>query len=225
MAASNETNRLDNFIDAAFAFAVSLLIIAGAEPLRDFDDLVTALRRIPAFAGGFALVVMFWLGHRTFGRTVPGRGGRSTLISLTIVFAVLVWIFPARLLMETAFFFMSGGTTPGGGLVTTLDELRWIYVIYGLGFALLGGLYWLLYQEALSRSDAGIAPENLADVRDWRDTWALTAAVGVISAIIAATLPLQHMPWAPGVAYNLIPLALGLRAWRRGKARARPPAS
>ena len=51
-----ETQRLDAFVDAAFAFAVSLLIIAGGEPLRSFDDLLKALLRIPSFAAGFALM-------------------------------------------------------------------------------------------------------------------------------------------------------------------------
>ena len=54
-----ESHRLDAFVDAAFAFAVSLLIIAGGEPLRSFDDLLHALMRIPAFLAGFALIVLF----------------------------------------------------------------------------------------------------------------------------------------------------------------------
>ena len=54
-----ETARLDAFVDASFAFAVTLLIIAGAEPLNDFGGLMRALGRIPAFAAGFGLVVMF----------------------------------------------------------------------------------------------------------------------------------------------------------------------
>ena len=72
-----ETTRLDAFVDASFAFAVTLLIIAGAEPLNDFGDLVRALARIPAFAAGFALVVMFWLGHRAYGRIAPIRDNWS----------------------------------------------------------------------------------------------------------------------------------------------------
>lgn len=34
-----EGRRLDAFVDAAFAFAVSLLIIAGGQPLESFADL------------------------------------------------------------------------------------------------------------------------------------------------------------------------------------------
>ena len=64
-------NRLDAFVDAAFAFAVSLLIIAGGEPLRSYDDLVRALMRIPAFLAGFALIILFWLAHRAWAALEP----------------------------------------------------------------------------------------------------------------------------------------------------------
>ena len=46
------TERLDNFTDAAFAFAVSLLVIGGAQSPGDIDTLVAALGDIPAFAFG-----------------------------------------------------------------------------------------------------------------------------------------------------------------------------
>ena len=57
------TERLDNFTDAAFAFAVSLLVIGGAEAPSNIQTLVAALGDIPAFAFGFAVMAMFWMGH------------------------------------------------------------------------------------------------------------------------------------------------------------------
>ena len=41
--------RLDNFTDAAFAFAVTLLIIGGGSIIGDSDALLTALGDLPAF--------------------------------------------------------------------------------------------------------------------------------------------------------------------------------
>jgi hypothetical protein len=52
-------NRVDAFTDAAFAFAVSLLVIRGAGAPANFSELVRALADIPAFAFGFAVVAMF----------------------------------------------------------------------------------------------------------------------------------------------------------------------
>lgn len=58
-----EAHRLDGFIDAVFAFAVSVLAIAGAEIPHSLHDLMVALSRIPAFACSFATLMLFWHRH------------------------------------------------------------------------------------------------------------------------------------------------------------------
>lgn len=221
-----EAKRLDAFVDAAFAFAVSLLIIAGAEPLRSFDDLVRALTRIPAFLAGFALIILFWLAHRAWSSLAPRRDRMATLLSLAVVFSVLVFVFPLRLLTETALHFMSGGRLPGGGLIADFGQLGWTYAIYGFGFSVLSVLYVLLFRHAR----AGLAADDPAAVtaRSWVRTWTLAAITGVVSGALALSPLLPAAPWAPGVAYWLIPIgiwglaALDRRRLRRAAAVAEP---
>lgn len=219
-----ESQRLDAFVDAAFAFAVSLLIIAGAEPLRSFQDLTGALARIPAFACGFALIILFWLAHRTWSALSPARDGWATFLSLAVVFSVLVFVFPLRLLIETATHFVSGGLLPGRGLISTLAELRGTYLIYGLGFAVLSGLYALLFRHAAKGLDPMNGPAR-ASARDWARTWLVAAATGLASAGVACTPLLAAAPWLPGVTYNLIPISVGVFALleRRGRRPAQAP--
>lgn len=218
-----ETQRLDAFVDAAFAFAVSLLIIAGGEPLRSFDDLLTALARIPAFACGFALLMLFWLAHRTWSSLSPARDGWSTTLSLAVVFSVLVFVFPLRLLVETATYFMSGGRLPGQGLVSSPAELRWMYVIYGAGFALLSVQYALLFRQARRVSGPTDAVRRLAAAQ-WSRTWWIAGATGVLSGAVACTPVLMAAPWLPGVTYQLIPLSVAVFAFldRRNRTPAAP---
>ena len=208
-----ESKRLDAFVDSAFAFAVSLLIIAGAEPLRSFDDLLAALARIPAFACAFALILLFWLAHRTWSSLSPARDGRATALSLAVVFAVLVFVFPLRLLTDTATHFLSGGLLPGRGLISSFAELRWTYVIYGIGFSILSGLYVLLFRQAQRTMDPTDAGGSLA-AHQWARTWMLSVATGLLSATVACTSLLASAPWLPGVIYQLIPLGIGLFAVR-----------
>ena len=170
-----EGHRLDAFVDAAFAFAVSLLIIAGGEPLLSFDDLTRALMRIPAFLGGFALLIMFWLAHRTWSSLGPRRDGRATLLSLAIVFSVLVFVFPLRLLTETAAHFLSGGRLPGAGLITGFDQPGSTYLIYGLGFSILSVLFLLLFRQASATVDADDGVKRTA-AREWARTWVMRVA-------------------------------------------------
>lgn len=205
-----EGQRLDAFVDAAFAFAVSLLIIAGAEPLRSFDDLVRALMRIPAFLAGFALVALFWLAHRAWSALGPRRDRMATLLSLAVVFSVLVFVFPLRLLTETALYFVSGGALPGGGLIDGFGQLGWTYAIYGFGFSVLSVLYVLLFRHA----GAGLEDDDPARgaARAWARTWALAAVTGVVSGALALSPLLPGAPWLPGVAYWLIPIGIWMFA-------------
>ncbi len=202
-----ESQRLDAFVDAAFAFAVSLLIIGGTEPLRSFTDLAVALARIPAFVFGFALIALFWTAHRTWSTLTPVRTGWTTFLSLAVVFAVLVFVFPLRLLAETATHYVSGGVLPGGRLMSGLADLRWTYVIYGVAFAVLSGLNALLFAQAARALRGGDATAHRKGVQ-WATTWAISAATGLISALIAATPLLKVAPWLPGVAYNFIPIGV-----------------
>ena len=212
-----EGHRLDAFVDAAFAFAVSLLIIGGGEPLRSFADLTRALMRIPAFLGGFALIVMFWLAHRTWSSLGPRRDGRATLLSLAIVFAVLVFVFPLRLLIETAAHFVSGGWLPGAGLITSFGQLGWTYLIYGLGFSILSVLFALLFRQAQATIDPDDAAGRQA-AKEWARTWGLAAVTGGLSGLVALTPAIRAAPWLPGLTYWLIPLGIGLFGlWDRRK--------
>lgn len=212
-----ETQRLDAFVDAAFAFAVSLLIIAGAEPLQSFADLARALARIPAFACGFALIALFWLAHRTWSRLTPVRTGWTTFLSLAVVFAVLVFVFPLRLLTETATHYISGGLLPGGRLMSGISDLRWTYVIYGAGFAILSVLNAALFAHAARALRDG-DPAARRDGLQWAGTWTIATGTGLLSALVATTPLLGLAPWLPGVIYNLIPLGVAVITLRRRRA-------
>lgn len=205
--------RLDAFVDAAFAFAVTLLIIAGAETTTSLDALWRALGRIPASLGAFAMIAMFWMAYREYGRLVPRRDGLSTLNALAIVFTVLVYVFPLRMLLESGFNWATRGWLPGTEIIRTLDDLRDLFRIYGIGFAILAGLFAALYARARRHADRlEVPPERRADVRASHEIWLIAATSGLLSAGLTLG-PFARIEWLPGFAYWLIPGAIGLRAW------------
>jgi hypothetical protein len=203
--------RLDAFVDAAFAFAVSLLIIASAEPTASIDALWRAMGRIPASLGAFALIAMFWLAYREWGRLVPKRDTLSTLNALAIVFTVLVYVFPLRMLVESGFVWISRGLLGGSEIIRTLGDLRDLFRIYGVGFAILAGLFAAMYLRPLRHPDRfGIVAENVDWVRMSFQIWTICAGSGLVSAALTFG-PMAQAPWLPGFAYWLIPLAIWLR--------------
>jgi hypothetical protein len=139
--------RLDNFVDGAFAFALTLLVIAESSGTFGYGELVTAMWRIPAFAAGFALIANFWYAHVAWRRA----GGRSdlgaVLLSLALVFCVLVYVQPVRVMTGTLTQFLTGGPIPRN------FSLGGLFTLYGIGFAAMSGLLAALYRHSNRRGD------------------------------------------------------------------------
>ena len=207
--------RLDAFVDAAFAFAVTLLIVGGGDPPQTMDEMSGMLLRAPAYAGAFALIVMFWLGYRDLGRLWPHRDALATGLSLAIVFVVLVYVFPLRFIMEAAFAALSGGALPGSPLAEDADDLRFLYVAYGAGCLALSTLYALLYRHHLRRGQP--VPDLALTGRIWISNWSILAIMSASSVILALAAPGDVARWAPGFIYMGIPVLIGVSVALRAR--------
>ena len=82
-------------------------------------------------------------------------------LSLAVVAVVLVYIYPLRLLTESVAHWLEG-RLPGRGLL--VEDLRILYTVHGLGFAVLSLLYAGLFgRAAWPGSGLGLnAPERRA---------------------------------------------------------------
>ena len=87
-----EVSRIEAFVDASFAFAMTLLVIF----YNDLPDTVTELRqallRVPTFVVCFVLLAMFWLGHNRWSRRFGIENAYTTALSLALVLVVLVCV-------------------------------------------------------------------------------------------------------------------------------------
>src|SRR3954469_9832539 len=80
-----EMTRLETFIDAAFAFAVSMLVIASQQIPDNIDALLAAFRNVPTFICSIAVLGIFWRGHWLWSRRFGLEDGTSILISWGLV--------------------------------------------------------------------------------------------------------------------------------------------
>jgi uncharacterized membrane protein len=206
---SKSSGRVDAFVDAAFAFAMTLLVVSADSLPTTLQDLMTAAARIPAFAGGFALMALFWWSHYSFRQLHRRDDGPSLLLSLAIVFVVMIYVYPLRLLTESAVFYISGGVLPGSPLVRSAADMRLLYVVYGLGFIVLAGLYWLLFRHAAGCAESSAIEES---ARDAANRWLVVAAVGMLSLALAVLMPPTRswLEGLPGMVYALIPVLMPL---------------
>lgn len=208
---------MDAFIDAAFAFAVTLLIIAVDAVPDSIDGLRDALRGVPAFAASFAMVAWIWRGHANWSRRYGMDDATSGLLSLLLVFLVLVFVYPLRMLFASAFHSFSGGLLAAGVLVRGVGDLQWLYLVYAGAFGLLGGVLWLHYAHAWKhREQLQLDQEERIQTRLLMCSWACLPAVAVVSALLTAMLPAFGEPGPahglPGMCYGLLALQWPLLA-------------
>jgi len=211
--------RLDAFVDAAFAFAVTLLVVGGGEPPTRLSEMQDMFMRAPAYAASFALIVMFWLSYRDLGRLWPLRDSLSTALSVAVVFMVLLYVFPLRLMMESALHSMTGGFLPGGDLVNSIADLRFLYVTYGAGCLALSLLFAALYRHHLRQGEA--TPAQELSGRIWIMNWIILSAVSLASLAIALIAPDDITTWAGGFVYMSVPILIGITSAVRARTMSR----
>src|SRR5437868_559179 len=58
-----QMTRLETFIDAAFAFAISMLVIAAQQIPDDIASLLAAFKNVPTFVCSITVLGIYWRGH------------------------------------------------------------------------------------------------------------------------------------------------------------------
>lgn len=148
-----EVTRSEAFFDAAFAFAITLMVISIDAIPDTAEKLVDALKSVPAFAASFMLIVLFWRGHADWSRRYGLNDRHSQRLALWLVFIVLVFIYPLRMVFGAFFGFASGYWLPAHVQLRTVDDLRVMFVVFAIGFGAMGSCIYLLYRYAWSQRE------------------------------------------------------------------------
>jgi uncharacterized membrane protein len=83
-----EMTRLETFVDATFAFAITMLVIAGQQAPDQIDVLLNAFKNVPVFAASVASLAIFWRGHWLWSRRYGLKDGVSIFISWALIFTI-----------------------------------------------------------------------------------------------------------------------------------------
>jgi hypothetical protein len=121
-----QPTRLEGFVDASFAFAVTLVVISLGHAPGTVDEMLRALHGVPTFAACFLLLSRIWLSHRNWSRDYDLENATGVTLSLALVFVVLVYVYPLRILFAQMFIGFSGGRLSDDSVapIRTVDELR-----------------------------------------------------------------------------------------------------
>src|SRR5256886_6756919 len=101
--------RLETFIDAAFAFAITMLVIATQQIPDDIETLLAAFRNVPAFVASIIVLGIFWRDHWLWRRRYGLEDGVSIFISWAMIVTMLIYIYPLKAIFSAMWFLVSGG--------------------------------------------------------------------------------------------------------------------
>lgn len=205
-----EVTRLETFMDAAFAFATTMLVISVGTLPKNYHELILSLKEIPAFLSSFCIIMIFWLSHRSWSRKYGLEDRRTITLSLGLIFVLLIYIYPLRLIFSRLFAWLSGGWLKSTFEIQSMAELIGLFVIYGLGLFALSGLMSLLYQRAYSkRASLELSAFETEDTKLRVISLAIVSLTGLIAAILALLLPIQLSIWSTFI-YTTIPVSMGI---------------
>lgn len=200
-----EVTRLVAFVDAAFAFAVTLLVISLDGMPSGVGELVDALKGIPAFAASFALLAQIWWTHTRYTWRFGLEDGPTVACSLLLVFLVLVYVYPLKILFATGFSWITGGWLPAHFAIGTVADLRAMFMIYGMAWGMLGLTLIALYRHAWNlRDELGLSEVERDHVKLQILGYASMPVLGALSALLAWGIPERPEPWmvgSPGLVY------------------------
>ncbi|MBN8887055.1 MAG: DUF1211 domain-containing protein [Rudaea sp.] len=213
----HQPSRLESFVDASFAFAITLVVIAVGHIPSSVPEMLRALHGLPTFAVCFLLLARIWLAHRNWSRYYDLEDTPTVTLSLALVFVVLVFVYPMRVLFAQALLGWSGNWLSDGSVapLDTIDELRAAYTVFGCGFAAVAAIFVLLHAHALRCAERiGLDAGERIYTRMGMYDWIGHVAVCLLSIALARWLPMRNVFEfsLPGFVYVLT----ALTAWISG---------
>ena len=201
-----EAGRLDMFVDGAFAFILTLLLIGGDKIPDTTDKLLYLLGGVPAFAVCFFQIAFFWHGHVRWRKRCHSADGTGRWLSLLLVFFAMIFVYPLHMVYSGLFNGLSGGLLPSDFHMTGGPaDMRTLFACFGFAYACMAGTLTLLFLHAAQ--DAAKHGLGNLDARREMRIWSVPATIGLASALTALLLPRWAPEWMwtiPGFMYSLL---------------------
>jgi uncharacterized membrane protein len=219
----NEVTRVEGFTDAAFAFAVTLLIVALEVP-HTFEGLMDVVRGFPAFVICFTFLMTFWNAHYRYHRRYGIESVFSRVMTMAIIVLVLFFVYPLKFLFTLLTVQILGLDLHNAPHLDGRYQVQTMYLIYGLGLAGVWGLYAVLYGHALANReklqlDATETALTRADLRS-NLIYVFVCCLSILLALVTSS------DWLPGVIYFLLgPLQAANGFWSARQVQAPPAAT
>ena len=199
-----EMTRLETFIDAAFAFAISMLVIAAQQMPDNIDALLDAFRNVPAFVTSVVVLGIFWRGHWLWSRRYGLEDGTSIFLSWALLVTVLIYIYPLKAIFGSMWFMLSEGKV-GHALGLRADaQAREIFALFALGFTAIALEIMLLNVRAWRlRTPLRLNAHEELITRAEITGWSMPVWVGIVAFVLSLILPIPQITWSGWIYFSL----------------------
>jgi len=213
-----EMTRLETFIDAAFAFAISMLVIAAQQIPDNIVALLGAFKNVPTFVCSIAVLGIYWRGHWLWSRRYGLEDGVSILISWALIVTILIFIYPLKAIFGAMWNLLSNGQVGQPfSLHTTEAQARTIFAIYALGLIAISAEILLLYLRAWQlREPLRLNARERLMTRGELTGWSIPVSVGLVSLVFSFTLPIEQIAWC-GWVYFLMAIMVRVHWFWHGR--------
>jgi len=211
-----EMTRLETFIDAAFAFAITMLVIAAQQIPDDAATLLAAFKNVPAFVASVIVLGIFWRGHWLWSRRYGLEDGVSIFISWAMIVTILIYMYPLKAIFSSMWFLLSSGRVGHTLGAHSGSQVRSLFAVFALGFTaivlevvLLNLRAWQLRKPLRLNTREKLI--TLYEVTGW----CIPVGIGIVSFILALALPIEQIAWSGWVYFSMVILVPLHSAYRR----------
>jgi hypothetical protein len=212
-----EMTRIEVFVDAAFAFAVTMLVISFDAIPTSYEEVILAIKGIPAFVIAVIQLVWIWYTHNKWSRRYGLDDARTVSLSTALLIVVLIYIYPMRIMAQGFFAWISKGYLHISFDLKSLEELADMFVFLSLGFVALCLVFALMYRYAGSlKKELLLNDFESYETKTLEYLWLGASGAGFLCMILAWSLPEQQVPFA-GFAFALLGFWFSFFRSYRGK--------
>lgn len=186
----DKVTRLEAFVDAAFAFSVTLLVISGDHMPSSVAMLKEAIKQIPAYAASFAIIMQFWMNHADWSRRFGLEDATSDRLSLLLVFFLLIFVYPLKMVFGSFFALISGGYLPAQFSINNWAEVPILFQTFAVGFGSMALITCLLFWRAtMLGATYGFSTAEMDYAKYKRLMWGMVVLCSIVSFALAVSIP------------------------------------
>jgi hypothetical protein len=152
--------------------------------------LLDALKQVPSYAASFALIMQFWLNHADWSRRFGLENTYSDRLSLMLVFVLLIFVYPLKMVFASFFSLLSQNYLPTHFEIDGWLQVPALFQTFAIGFGAMALVMCLLFSRAVKLGkERGFTADEIAYAKFKRLMWGTVVLFSVLSLILAALIP------------------------------------